>query len=108
MLTSTSKETLDIFTTPLLSSITLLCLMFSEIPQLETDMTKFRNILLLHCRYFMYFIIIFELVELRCTSLSDYFLLSELGDYKRSISPLLEVFDMKIIKFALYVTLIHL
>lgn len=59
-------------------------------------------------RYFKYFIIIFELVDLCCTSLAYHFLLPELGELKSSITPLLEVFDMKIIIFAIYETLIHL
>ncbi len=47
--------------------------------------------------HFKYLIIIVEFVELCLTSLAEYFLLSELGESKRSIIPSLEVFDINII-----------
>ena len=63
-----------------------------------------------HCniRHFKYFVIVFELVEFCCTSLADYFLLLELGELKPSITPLLEVFDMKMITFEKIEILIRL
>jgi hypothetical protein len=58
---------------------------------------NFKSMYHRNIRNFKYFIIVIELVELCCTSLADYFLLSELGELKRSFTPLFEVFDMNII-----------